>query len=67
MGLANNEVIKLGVDVLTGILETVNKLTEALSGGNGLVKSLVSLMTVIGALKGGASIFNSLFGIGKQG
>ena len=66
MGLANNEVIKLGVDTLTGILETVNKLTESLSGGNGLVKSLVSLITVIGALKGGASIFNSLFGYKKQ-
>ena len=66
MGLANNEVIKLGVDVLTGILETVNKLTESLSGGNGLIKSIVSLASVIGALKGGASIFNSLFGYKKQ-
>jgi hypothetical protein len=33
MGLANNEILKFGVDILTGLLETVNKLTESLSGG----------------------------------
>ena len=62
MGLANNEILKGAVDVLTGILETVNKLTESLSGGNGLAKSIISLMTVIGALKGGKSLFDSFVG-----
>lgn len=56
MGLANNEVLKAGVDFLTWILETVNKLTDAVSGGNGLVKSLVSLTGVIGALKLGGKV-----------
>lgn len=62
MGLANNEILKGAVDVLTGVLETVNKLTESLSGGNGLTKSIISLMTVIGALKGGKSLFDSFVG-----
>ena len=67
MGLANNEILKFGVDLLTGVLEAVNKLTNALSGGNGLVKSIISLVTVIGALKGGKSLFDNLFGgIAKQ-
>ena len=56
MGLANNEILKFGVDLLTGVLEVVNKLTNALSGGGGLVKSVISLMTVIGALKGGGML-----------
>lgn len=71
MGLANSEVLKAGVDTLTLILETVNKLTDAISGGNGLVKSLASLTTVIGALKLGGKILgkNSATGglLGKVG
>jgi hypothetical protein len=43
-------------------LETVNKLTESLSGGNGLTKSIISLLTVIAALKGGNALFTNLFG-----
>ena len=61
MGLANDEIIKLGVDLLTGILETVNNVTKAISGENGLIKSFVSLATVIGSLKGGSALFNNLF------
>lgn len=66
MGLANNEILKFGVDLLTGFLETVNKLTDALSGGNGLVKSVISLVTVIGALKGGNALLSGLFGKGNE-
>jgi hypothetical protein len=66
MGLANNEILKFGVDLLTGFLETVNKLTDALSGGNGLVKSVISLITVIGALKGGNALLSGLFGKGNE-
>jgi len=62
MGLANNEILKGAVDGLTGLLETINKLTETLSGGNGLTKSVISLMTVIGALKGGKSLFDNFVG-----
>jgi hypothetical protein len=62
MGLANNEILKLGVDLLTGLLNAINKVTSSLSGGNGLVKSIINLATVIGALKGGASIIKGIFG-----
>lgn len=56
MNLANNDILKGGVDILTGILNTVNNLTEAFSGNNGLTKSLLSFLTLIGALKGGSMI-----------
>lgn len=56
MGLANNEILKGGVDLLTGLLETINNLTTAMSGGSGLIKSVTSLVTIIGALKVGKSL-----------
>ena len=59
MGLANNEVLKFGVDVLTTILETINKITDAISGGSGLTKSIISLIGVVSALKGGKALLNS--------
>jgi hypothetical protein len=58
MGLANNEILKAGVDGLTKILETVNKITEGLSGGNGLIKSVVSLAGVLATLKGGKALLS---------
>jgi TP901 family phage tail tape measure protein len=67
MGLANNEILKGGIDLLTGLLETINKLTDALSGGSGLGKSIVNFMTVIGALKGGKALLSGGFSfIGKS-
>jgi hypothetical protein len=56
MGLANNEILKAGVDGLTKILETINKITEGISGGNGLIKSVVSLTGVLAVLKGGKTL-----------
>jgi hypothetical protein len=50
MGLTNNEILKGCVDALTLMLETINKITDAISGGSGLMKSIVSLTTVIGGL-----------------
>ena len=74
MGLSNNEIIKGAVDFLTFVIEGVNKLTEALSGGNGLTKSIISLMTVIGALKLGRNVLGGIMGkvggslgLGQQG
>lgn len=61
MGLANNDILKGGVDLLTKLLETINNLTNALSGGNGLGKSFLSLMTVIGALMGGKALLGGVF------
>jgi hypothetical protein len=58
MGLANNEILKAGVDGLTKILETINKITEGLSGGNGLIKSVFSLAGVLATLKGGKALLS---------
>jgi hypothetical protein len=61
MNLANNDVLKAGVDILTGLIETVNSLVEALSAGRGVPKSLLSFITGISVLKGGRSL------LGKAG
>lgn len=58
MGLANNELIKLGVDLLTGLLNTINTITGVLPGaGEGIAKLLIT----IGALKAGGAIFDGFF------
>ena len=62
MGLSNNEVIKTAVDVLTGLLQTINKIIDGLSGGNGLIKSIISITAAIGGLKLGKSVISSLIG-----
>ena len=61
MGLANNELIGMFIDLLTNIVSTVNTLTNALSGGNGLIKSLLTLGLTIGGLKIGRNLFDKLF------
>lgn len=62
MGLANNEILKGAVDALTLIIENINSLTEALSGGHGLIKSIISLVTVISGLKIGKGVFGKVLG-----
>ena len=62
MGLANNEILKGAVDVLTAIIGGINKLTDSLSGGSGLLKSLVSLTMVVGALKLGRGALEGMLG-----
>lgn len=72
MGLANNEFIKGAVDVLTFLLNTLNSIIDTVSGGNGVIKSLVSLGIAFSVFKGiknllnsnkfGGSIINNLFG-----
>ena len=67
MGLSNNVIIKGVVSFLTTIVEGLNKVTDALSGGNGLVKSLFSLITVLTALKVARSALGKGLGwAGKQ-
>ena len=61
MGLANNEILKAGIDLLTDLINTINSGTEALSGGNGLIKSILNLGVVFGGLKLGKTAFNKLF------
>lgn len=70
MGLANNEVIKAGVDLLTWLLETINKITGVAGneGLGGVVTMFARLVTVIGALKGGGAIIKNLIsGMAKTG
>ena len=64
MGLSNNTFLKAGIDLLTGFIESINKMTEALSGGNGLVKSIVGLVTVLGGLKIGKNLLSGILGKG---
>ena len=64
MGLANNEVIKVAVDTLTTLLQTINKILDTVSGGSGVLKSTLSILTAIGGLKLGKSLLFA--GIGKM-
>jgi predicted secreted Zn-dependent protease len=50
MGIANNEVLKGAVDFLTKMVEGINSATQAISGGNGLLKSVISLTTAIAGI-----------------
>lgn len=59
MGFANNDILKAGIDLLTFAIETINKLIDGISGGNGLVKSITSLIGIVGTLKMGKRIFES--------
>ena len=60
MGLTNSTIIKIGVDLLTTFLTTVNKLIDGLSGGNGLIKSILSLGMAFGGLKIGKNLLTGL-------
>lgn len=64
MGLANNEVIKVAVDTLTSLLQTINKILDTVSGGSGVLKSTLSILAAIGGLKLGKSLLST--GIGKM-
>jgi hypothetical protein len=64
MGLANNEIIKFAVDSLTTILTVINKIIEGISGGNGLIKSLTTLIATFSALKLGKGLFEKT-GVGS--
>ena len=69
MGLTNNEILKGAVDLLADMIGGINKLTNGLSGGNGLIKSVVSLGVALGGLTMGKQVVNGLFGakLGKTG
>jgi hypothetical protein len=60
MGLANNDLIKVGVDLLTKLLETINSLTDDLGG---VVGGIAKLGIAIAGLKTGKSVFNAIFDI----
>lgn len=56
MGLTNNVIIKGAVDTLTILLTAVNKLIDGLSGGHGLIKSIMTLGAVWGGIKLGGNL-----------
>lgn len=67
MGLANNEILKGAVDLVTSLVTGINNLTNSLSGGNGLLKSFVSLMVTLGGLSmGKAALSGGLGWVGRQ-
>ena len=57
MGLMNNQIIKLGVDALTGFLTVTNKIINALSSltgpFQGVTKSVLTLVSTLGMLNFG--------------
>ena len=57
MGLANNQAIKIAVDMLTGLLNIVNDLTGALGDGIG---AILKLGAAFGAMKLGKSFLGAL-------
>ena len=59
MGLANNELIKLGVDILTQFLTVLNELTSILGEGT---SGILKFIAAIGLFKGGKKLFNRLLG-----
>ena len=62
MGLANSDAIKFIIDLLTALIEGINKLTGAFGneGLGGFITMLVRLTTVIASLKSGEAILNSI-------
>jgi hypothetical protein len=64
MGIANDELIKFGVDALTEILNAVNNLTKGLPG---LTKSFANLGLAFGGIMLGKKAVGGLLGsVGKS-
>ena len=62
MSIANNTFVKGTVDGITLVLDTVNKLINTLSGGNGVIKSFLSIFTAFTGLKIAGRAINGLIG-----
>lgn len=65
MGLANNQIIKFGVDTLTEALTVINKIIDVLSGAipdpfGGIVKSVLTLSATLGGLNLGRILTKGL-------
>ena len=73
MNIANSDMVKAGVDALTGFLTIINKISEAVAtivpgkGLDGVVKSLMNIGAIIGAMKIGGSILNCALSRGAIG
>lgn len=64
MGLANNEIIGAVVTLLTGLLTAINGIIDGISGGNGLIKSVVTLGAAFAGLKAGGAIIDKILRTG---
>lgn len=64
MGLANNEIIGAAVTLLTGLLTAINGIINGISGGNGLIKSVVTLGAAFAGLKAGGAIIDKILRTG---
>jgi TP901 family phage tail tape measure protein len=62
MGIANNGMIKMAVDGLTGFLNITNSIINALSLGSGALKSFLSVFAAFTGLKMAGRAANSLIG-----
>lgn len=62
MSIANNDLIKGVVDFATSIVSGLNKITDAISGKNGVLKSISAIGLAFGSLKLGKNFFKLLFG-----
>jgi len=67
MSITNSDIIKGAVDMLTGLINALNKVIDTISGGNGLLKSIAAIGISVGGLKLGRSLFNSFFGNPESG
>jgi hypothetical protein len=57
MGIMNSDLVKTGVDILTKLLEIINKAT---SGFNGMAGSITKILGILTVFKLGKTIFNKL-------
>lgn len=64
MGLANNEIIGAAVILLTDLLTAINGIIDGISGGNGLIKSVVTLGAAFAGLKAGGAIIDKILRTG---
>lgn len=62
MGIANNGMIKMAVDGLTGFLNITNKIIDTLSLGSGVLKSFLSVFAAFAGLKATGRLANQLIG-----
>lgn len=63
MGIANNQVIKTVIDLLSQFVTTINNLTDSLGDG---ISGFLKLSLLIGGLSIGKTLFNSIFGFIKR-
>ena len=47
MGIANNELIKAGIDIISGLIQAIADLTSSLPG---VAQGFLNILLVIGAL-----------------